>query len=426
MRILFVHQNMPAQYAHLATYYAKDPSNEIVFVTRRKRFEMPGVRKVLYDLPRESKKDLHHYIHFLDEQILYGQSVARSCLDLRREGFIPDVICAHSGWGESLFLKEVYPEVPVLVFAEFFYRGSGADVGFAEGGKVPLDQLCKLRMRNIHLITSLELADWAVTPTIWQWKQQPAAFRPRMSVIHDGVRTGLCTPDPQARLALPNGRILSQNDEVVTYLARNLEPYRGFDVFMHALPELLKRRPKAHVILVGGDDVSYGGKPAEAKSWREKMQKEISIDPDRVHFIGRVPYNMYLSALRITRVHTYLTYPFVLSWSMLEAMSAECCLVASATAPVQEVITDGENGVLVDFFDTEALVGRICELLDDPERRERLGKAARKYIVENYDLETVCLPQHIELVDRVAKRQFPKFSSSAYAESFPGAPPEEG
>ncbi|NQW10022.1 MAG: glycosyltransferase [Alphaproteobacteria bacterium] len=424
MRILFVHQNMPAQYAHLASHYAEDPSNDVVFVTRRKKGEMPGVRKVLYSLPREGNKNVHHYMRFLDEQILYGQSVARACLELRKRGFVPDVICAHSGWGEALFLKEVYPEAPVLIFAEFFYRGRGADVGFAEGGETSLDQLCRSRMRNAHLITSLEAADWAVTPTNWQWQLHPAEFRPRISIIHDGVRTQVCTPDPQARVPLPNGNVLSRDDEVITYLSRNLEPYRGFDVFMRALPKLLERRPNAHVLLVGGDDVSYGNAPSDAKSWREKLLHEVPVDPDRVHFIGRVPYDMYLNVLRISRVHTYLTYPFVLSWSMLESMACECCIVASATAPVQEVITDDENGVLVDFFDRDALVDRICALLDDPARRARLGKAAREYVAQHYDLQSVCLPKHIALIERVAKREFPTFSSSALADGFPGAPPE--
>ncbi len=424
MRILFVHQNMPAQYAHLAAHYAADPRNEVVFLTRRKDIEMPGVRTVRYDLSRQPRTDAHHYVKFLDEHLLFGQAVVRALVGLKNAGFRPDIICAHSGWGEAMFLKDVYPDTPLLVYAEYYYRGRGADVGFETDREVDLDIVCRSRARNTHMLVSLEAADWAVTPTLWQWQQQPAAYRPRISVIHDGIRTQVCTPDRDVQLPLPNGAVLTRDDEVVTYLSRNLEPYRGFDRFMRALPELLKRRPKAHVLLVGGDEVSYGGLPGDFRSWREKLLAEVKIDPHRVHFLGRVPYDYYMRVLQVSRVHTYLTYPFVLSWSMLESMSMGCCLVASATPPVQEVLRDGETGALVDYFDGRALVDRICSLLDDPETRERYSAAARDYIIKNYDLETVCLPKQVELIERVASGNLPRFNSTAIAEGFPGAPPE--
>lgn len=424
MRILFVHQNMPAQYAHLASHYARDPKNEVVFLTRRKDVEMPGVRKIRYDLSREPKIDGHHYVRFLDEHLLYGQAVAREAIALKASGFTPDVMCVHSGWGEALFLKDVFPNVPLLVYAEYYYRGRGSDVGFDMAKEPEFDIICRSRARNVHLLLSLEAADWSVTPTQWQWQQQPAAYRSRMSVIHDGIRTNVCTPDATARLPLPNGTVLSRDDEVISYIARNLEPYRGFDRFMRALPALLKRRPNAHVVLVGGDDASYGGLPGDARSWREKMLAEVRIDPRRVHFVGRVPYEYYLRVLRVSRVHIYLTYPFVLSWSMLESMSTGCCMVASSTPPVCEVLRDGETGALVDYFDGEAMVNRICTLLDDPETRSRYSAAARDYAVRNYDLETVCLPQQIALIEQVATGNLPRITSNAIADGFPGAMPD--
>lgn len=424
MRILFVHQNMPAQYAHLASHYAADRRNEVVFMTRRKGIEMPGVRTVRYELAREARTDAHHYVKFLDEQLLYGQAVVREAVGLKNRGFRPDIICAHSGWGEAMFLKDVFPDTPLLVYAEYYYRGRGADVGFDTDREPELDVVCRSRARNAHMLLSLEAADWAVTPTLWQWRQQPAAYRPRISVIHDGIRTHVCTPEPSARLTLPNGIVLSRDDEVVTYISRNLEPYRGFDRYMRVLPELLKRRPNAHFILVGGDEASYGSLPSDARNWREKMLAEVRIDPHRVHFIGRVPYDYYLQMLRISRVHVYLTYPFVLSWSMLESMAVGCCLVASATPPVQEVLRDGETGSLVDYFDGEGLVDRICALLDDPQTRARYSAAARDHVVRNYDLDTVCLPQQVALIERVASGNLPRFSSTAIADEFPGAPPE--
>lgn len=424
MRILFAHQNMPAQYAHLAAHYGRTPGNEVVFLTRREGVEIPGVRRIHYNLHREPKQDGHHYVKFLDEHLLYGQAVAREAMTLKNAGFRPDIMCVHSGWGEALFLKDVFPDVPLLIYAEFYYRGRGSDVGFDAPKEPDLDTICRSRTRNAHLLLSLEAADWSVTPTLWQWRQHPGAYRSRMSVIHDGIRTGVCTPDPAAQLPLPNGEILSRDDEVITYIARNLEPYRGFDRFMRALPDLQKRRPKAHVVLVGGDESSYGGLPADARNWREKLLAEVRIDPRRVHFVGRVPYDYYLRILRVSRVHTYLTYPFVLSWSMLESMSTGCCLVASATPPVAEVLRDGETGVLVDYFDGKALVDRICELLDDPDRRARYGAAARDFAIRNYDLDTVCLPQQIALIERVASGNLPRHRSDALADGMPGAPQE--
>lgn len=424
MRILFIHQNMPAQYAHLAAHYGRNPANEVVFITRRKGVDIPGVRKIRYDLPRQPRTDAHHYVKFLDEQLLYGQAVVRQLMDLKKQGFRPDVICAHSGWGEALFLKDIYPDAPLLIYAEYYYRGQGSDVGFGNPSFDDLDVICRTRARNTHLLLSLEAADWAVTPTRWQWAQHPEAMRPRISIIHDGIRSNVCVPDPDARLTLPDGTILSRNEEVITYIARNLEPYRGFDRFMRALPELLRRRPKAHVVLVGGDETSYGSPPGDARNWREKLLAEVRIDPARVHFVGRVPYAYYLTVLQVSRVHVYLTYPFVLSWSMLESMSVGCCLVGSATPPVQEVLTDGVNGALVDFFDGGVLVDRICSLLDDPETRERYRVEAREFAIRNYDLDTVCLPRQIALIERVAARDLPRFTSSAVPDGFPGAPPE--
>lgn len=415
---------MPAQYAHLAGHYARDPKNEVVFMTRRKNVRMPGVRVVEYDLSREARRDSHHYVKYLDEHLLYGQAVARMADALKGSGFTPDIICAHSGWGEALFIKDIYPDVPLLVYAEYYYRSRGSDVGFDSNVAPDLDLICRTRTRNLHLLTSLEASDWAVTPTLWQWSQQPTAYQPRISVIHDGIRTGVCTPDAQARLPLPNGKVLTRDDEVVTYISRNLEPYRGFDRFMRALPELLKRRPNAHVVLIGGDEISYGGMPADARNWREKMLAEVRIDPRRVHFIGKVPYDYYIQALRVSRVHTYLTYPFVLSWSMLESMSIGCCLVASSTPPVLEVVRDGENGVLVDYFDGQAMVDRICTLLDDPDTRARYSAAARDCALRNYDLDTVCLPKQIALIERVASGNLPRVTSSAAAGDVPGSPPE--
>jgi len=407
MRILFVHQNMPGQYKHLARRLAEDKANQVVFITKRDQVQIPGVRKVLYKPTREPRADTHHYLRLLENHVLHGQGAVRAALELARTGFVPDVICAHSGWGEAMFLKDVFPGSPMLTYCEFFYRSSGADIGFEPGQSPDIDKMCRTRCNNAHMLIGMEAMDWGISPTRWQWSLHPEPYRERISVIHDGVDTALCRPDAAARLELPDGRVLTRADEVITYVARGLEPYRGFPTFMRAVQEVCGRRPNAHVVIVGGDEVSYGSPPPDAPSWREKMLAEVRIDPARVHFLGKVPYGQFLKVIQVSRAHVYLTIPFVLSWSMLEAMAAGCLIVGSATAPVQEVIEDGRNGLLVDFFDPGALADRLDAVLDHPDHMADLRTAARQTVIERYDLETVCLPAQVRLVQDVARRRRP-------------------
>lgn len=400
MRILFVHQNTPGQYKHLVRHFAADPANRVAFIGKVKR-DMAGVSTVVYRPSREPGTATHPYIHLFEGQVLHGQGVVRAGLALKERGFSPEVICAHPGWGEALFLKDVFPEAKLLLYCEFFYRADGADVGFDPEREVTLDQRCRIRAKNANLLLALEAADHGVCPTEWQRRQHPAAFRDRISVIHDGVDTALCRPDEEAAVDLPDGTRLTRRDEVVTYVARNLEPYRGFPTFVRAAGELLRRRPGVRILVIGGDEVSYGSRPADAANWREKMLAEVPLDPARVHFLGKVPYDRFLKILQISRAHIYLTYPFVLSWSMLEAMASGAPLVASSTPPVLEVIEDGRNGLLVDFFDPLAVADRVEEALDDPARMEGIRAAARRTVVERFDLASVCLPAQVRLIERI-------------------------
>jgi glycosyltransferase involved in cell wall biosynthesis len=252
-------------------------------------------------------------------------------------------------------------------------------------------------------------ADWGQTPTRWQQSQYPEKHHERISVIHDGIDTEVIRPEPNARLWLEGGASLGRDDEAVTYSARNLEPYRGFHIFMRSLPRVLRSRPNAHVIIVGGDSVSYGRWPSRASSWRQQLLEELAgeIDLQRVHFVGRLPFRQYLAVLQLSSVHVYLTYPFVLSWSLLEAMSAGCHIVASRTAPVEEVISDGKNGWLVDFFDAVSLADRIIAALRTRRPDRRLRAAARDSVIKQYDLRTVCLPAQLALLEKLTGKTPP-------------------
>jgi glycosyltransferase involved in cell wall biosynthesis len=414
MRILFIHQNFPGQFKHLAPVLVQQ-GHEVVAISNRA--DSPptwsGVRIVTYRNEQQTAKNIHPWLADFEPKVIRAEAVFRVALQLRQSGFTPDVIVAHPGWGDSMFIKQVWPDAKLGLYCEFHYLQSGTDVGFDPEFPVDLANAgCRIALKNLGNLVHFQVADAGISPTRWQASTFPSPFRERISVIHDGINTDAVRPNPAARLTLTGaeGRelVLDRSVEVITFVNRNLEPYRGYHVFVRALPALLKRRPNAHVLIVGGDDVSYGDRPPPGKSWRNVFFSEIvgSLTPDqraRVHFLGHVAYPNFIEMLQLSRVHVYLTYPFVLSWSLLEAMSAACAIVASNTQPVAEVIEDGKTGRLVDFFDRDALVEQVCHLLDDPAQRERLGSAARQLAQGRYDLKQICLPQQLAWIAKLTK-----------------------
>ena len=397
MQILFVHQNCPGQFRHLAPQLARQGHN-VVFIGQKNKPTPQGVKRLEYEPHRKVTPKIHPYLAGTEAAILNGQAVARLGFSLKANGFTPDVMIGNPGWGETLFLKDVWPDAPLISLSEFYYNGRGSDVGFDPEFATGPDAVLRARARSSQHLLAIEAADLAYSPTHWQKVQFPKAYHDRIRVIHDGIDVERIKPDPAARATLPDGTELTTEDEVLTYVSRNLEPYRGFHVFMRALPKILQDRPNAQVIIVGGDEVSYGGRPKDAENWREKMLAEVGPLPDRVRFTGRIPYADYLLLLQVSSVHVYLTYPFVLSWSMLEAMAAGAFVVGSQTRPVEEVIKDGHNGWLVDFFDTDAMASRVSEALAWRKEVRILRAAARETVVSKYALKD-CLAKQIALID---------------------------
>ena len=408
MKLLFIHQNFPGQYAHAARHLVH-AGHEVSFITQPRQARIEGVRKLEYRPRPALGSAAHPYLRELENAVANGLEVAKLCHWLDRDKFVPDIVIGHNGWGEILYVKDVWPQVPLLGYFEFFYRAGGSDVDFDREFPPEADAALRLRTRNAVNLLGLDAVDWGQSPTEWQRAQYPERHRDRITVVHEGVDTELVRPDPTARLWLGNGRCLSRADEIVTYSARDLEPYRGFHAFMRVLPEVLERRPTAQVLIVGGDGVSYGRQSQQATSYREQLLAELDgrLDLRRVHFLGHLPYRQYLTVLQISTVHVYLTYPFVLSWSLLEAMAAGCLVVSSRTAPVQEVMRDGGNGFLVDFFDLDGLASRVVEVLSlEDSVAVKIKAAARQTVLDRYDLNTVCLPAYLALLRRLVGRKF--------------------
>ena len=411
MKILFVHQNFPGQFLHLAPAM-KARGHDCLALTdavNQRPSPIPALRYRHEAAPLDPAATRlgRNFTQMSDR----GVTVARAAMQLReRQGYVPDVVFGHSGWGETLFLKEVWPEAKLIVYAEFYYRGVGRDVGFdPEFSRPGFDPVMIAQGRAAHLGQSLLHADAGLSPTRWQASTYPEPLRHMIKVIFDGVDTARVAPDPAASLTLPGGQILRAGDEILTFVNRNLEPYRGYHIFMRALPEVMAARPEAQVVIVGGDDVSYGAPAPNGQKWKDIFLNEVRdrLDLSRVHFLGKVPYPDFVSLLQVSRAHAYLTYPFVLSWSMLEAMAAGCLVVGSRTPPVEELIRDGQNGLLVDFFDVKAWSARLIEALAEPEKFARLRAQARRDIQAGYDLQSVCLPQMVEFVEAVGRGETP-------------------
>ncbi|MGH1416031.1 MAG: glycosyltransferase [Pelagimonas sp.] len=413
MKILLIHQNFPGQYKHLAPALVKQGHQVVALTCKVKQpAQWQGVQVLPYEIKGGSTPNIHPWLSDFETKLLRATSCYRGALALKNQGFEPDVICAHHGWGEPMFLKDIWPTARLGLYCELYHLTSGDFLNYDPEfpSKSPEADKLRIRMKNMNNRLHEEIMDAGLSPTQFQADTFPERWRERITVAHDGVDTDLVCPNPNAALKVSDDLTLTRDDEVITFINRNLEPYRGYHIFMRALPAILKQRPNAQVVLLGGDEVSYGAKAPNGQTWKQIFIDEVrgripTPHWDRVHFMGRVPYDTYLSMIQVSRAHVYLTYPFVLSWSLLESMSAGCAILASNTAPVREVMTEDENGWMVDFFDKDALVERLCALLDDPDARARMGENARQFVRERYDLNTICLPQHLDWVERLSKME---------------------
>lgn len=394
MKILFLHRNFPGQFKYLAMELAQDVNNEVCFITNNNTTRTTArIRKIVYKLKRKVPKDCHRYLRFYEDAIIHGQAVAEVLIQMKTQGYKPDIIYGHT-WGCTLFVKDIFPDVPLVCYFEWFYNPEGADVGF-NGEYVGVDTRAKLQCKNSHLLLDLLNCDFGISPTEWQKAQFPKEFQNKIEVLHEGIDTNICCPKDNAIFEF-NGKRFTKEDEILTYATRGMEEYRGFPEFMKTVEQLQKIRPNMQVIIGGEDRVCYGCH-LKNDTFKQKMLRELDLDLSRIHFVGNLPYAEYIKLLQVSRCHVYLTYPFVLSWSLLEAMATGCCIVASDTAPVKEVIQNNFNGILVDFYDIDLLVKNVNLILNNPENFSNIRTSARKTINEKFELKNL-LNKQIEFL----------------------------
>ena len=407
MKILFIHQNFPGQFRCLAKALA-DQKHEVRSLSLGGQ-SLPNISHAQYQIKRGNTPQIDPLIAEFETKIIRAKACTEKLIQLKKDGFEPDLVVAHPGWGESLFVKDVFEKTILINFIEFYYQKNSDTFFDKEFTNVSPEGLMRLRIKNVNNLLALEGMDYGLCPTKWQHSTIPVAYQSKVKVIFDGINTEIVKPNPEAKLSIKhrNGGTytLSSEDEIVTFVNRNLEPYRGYHSFMRALPRLMKERPEAKILIVGGNSVSYGKEAPEGQTWKDIFLNEVKdqLDLDRLFFLGSIPYDAYLNLLQMSSAHVYLTYPFVLSWSCVEAMSAEALVIGSKTAPVEEFITHEKNGLLVDFFNYDELATTIIEVLKEPNKFMTLRKNARKTVVKNYDLNSISMPKQIEFLTSIIK-----------------------
>ena len=407
MKYLFVHQNYPGQFLHLVMHLVNDPANQVLFLTEPNDNSIPGVQKFCYVKPLPDAQAPGDVVEF-ELALRRARVVEAAARQLRALGFTPDIIIGHHGWGELLNLQDVWPGVPLLGYYEFYYQAEGYDVGFdPEFPELP-GGFPSVRSKNAVNLIALNNPGHGQTPTIFQRSTYPAWAQKKITLLREGVRLDAAHPRPALRQAVQDfaGFKVAPSETLVTYVARDLEPYRGFHTFMRALPRLHRLRPDLKVIVVGNDGVSYGARLRNGQGWKEAMLQEVGsvIDHSRVHFAGRIAYDQFIRVLQRSDLHIYLTYPFVLSWSLREAMACGCAIIGSDTAPVREFIAHRKTGYLVNFPNHVALADGVAAVLEDPALAARLRRNAAAYARAHLDINSTLADYQALIARLVAAR----------------------
>jgi len=417
-RILIIHQNFPGQFGRLAEAL-RAQGDQVVAIGGPRATQVDGMPMARWSNRRGTTPGIYEQATRAEADLIRGTAAALAARALKERGFVPDLIIAHPQWGETIHIQAIYPDTPQILFGELYYRPYGLDSDFDPEFDLPgLEENMRVHAKNATQALAFTMGARIVSPTRFQADSFPPAFQPMIEVIHEGVDTGRARRKPGATLDLADGQRIDGKRPVVTFINRRFERLRGFHVLMRALPEFLRACPDAQVVLIGEEKgVSYGRALPDGEEWKDRMLAEVGdrLDMNRVHFLGRVEHDRMIDALSISWAHVYYTYPFVLSWSLIEAMACECLVLGSDTAPVRDAIDNGVNGLLNDFFDVEALTAAMIRAVREPRLFDPLRKAARETVLRRFDSAAVGLPAWLRLIDQV-------LSAAAHRRSGAGGP----
>jgi len=386
--VLIVHQNFPGQFPHIAQALLQR-GDKVAAIGGKTARPKPGIDFRRWSTARGTTQGIFDPATRAEADMIRGIAAANVAMQLKRDGFTPDVIIGHPGWGETIFLKEIWPEARMILLGEMLYRSHGGDLNFdPEFDRENIAHNMRAHAKNASQVLAFAYADRIVCPTPFQASSFPRSLQPMIRIIHEGVDLSHAQRKEGAKLKLPDGRMLDSSKPVVTFVNRTFEPLRGFHIFMRALPAFLDACSEAEVVLIGGAAPSgYGGRSPNGKDWVSWILDELGdrLDRSRVHFLGKVPHASLIDAFSISWAHVYYTYPFVLSWSLVEAMAVGCRIIASDTPPVRDAITNDVEGVLLPFFDVPALSEALIRAAQHPDAFAPMGQAAQTRASAGYD-----------------------------------------
>jgi glycosyltransferase involved in cell wall biosynthesis len=403
-KILFVHNFFPGQFGFIASELVR-LGNDVFALGGKTSGDIPGVSLVRWHHKRGTTPNILPTAIRAEADMIRAAAAFEAARGLAGQGYSPDVIIGHPGWGETLYLKELWPEARLILHAEFYYGSAGSELGFdPEFGEATLAERCRAVSKSATLALAYSQADQLVSPTPFQASRLPEIFRSRLAIIHEGVDLQQARPAPEAVVTIGT-KTFSRKRPLVTFASRVLEPLRGCHTFFRSLPKILEQIPDVEIVIAGEETgAGYGASPPDNETWKSHFWKEIegTVDASRIHFVGWLPNETLNGLMSISAAHVYLTYPFVLSWSLLEAMACEALVIASDTPPVRDVIVDGENGILVDFLSPGQLSEAVIAAIRNPEHFAGIRRAARQTILDDYDRNEICLPQWLDIIRSVS------------------------
>jgi len=396
MHVLFIHQNFPAQFGHIAAYLVQRKGFRATFVSEQPPGNDGGIERIQYKIAGGATAQTHYCSRSYENAIWHSHAIYDALA--ARPDIRPDLVVAHSGFLSTVFLRELY-DCPIVNYFEYFYHTTGADLDFRPDFPYPAINKLRAGARNAVLLMDLEDCDAGYSPTRWQRGLFPRLFQDKVRTIFDGIDTSVWRPQPGLPRTIGD-RSVRDDVRIVSYVSRGMESIRGFDIFMQAAKRICQRRGDVLFVVVGEDRVCYGGDLdfTGGQSFKQWVLARDDYELSRFVFTGLMPTPELVKLFSITDLHIYLTVPFVLSWSLMDALACGATVLASNTAPVREMIDHGRNGLLTDFFDADALADAACRVLDAPRDFKHLGQAGVELIGERYSLE-VCLPRMLHLYE---------------------------